>query len=588
MRHRSGSARTLVWFALAGALMGGCDCNPLPTPKPQAQRGPFAVLFHLDGDLPAFPSTAGLLSGPTLSQHRLQELLDRASRDLSVQEIVIHFGTIENLAFGRAHELAQTIARASQSGKKITCHIESADNLTYMIAAAGCPSISISPAGSVDIIGLAMQTVYLKDLLDKAGVRADITHVGRYKDAAEPLLRNEMSESARQASESLLGDLQTQLVESIAKGRGLEPAQVRSLMDSAPYGAEEAVEKGLADEARALGVYIAELVAKYPGGVTDEYGKEPAKSLSITDLFGMLSGAEPKKSKITQPSVALIIAQGPISSGKQDSPFAASEMVTDVELTDTLLEAGIEPNIKAVVLRVDSPGGSPLASDNIWHVIKDVSKRKPVLVSMGDVAASGGYYIATAADEIFADPQTLTGSIGVVGGKIVFAETARKLGVHPHIIPTAKRSAMLSPFEPFDEGEQEAIRELMERTYALFVDRVVEGRDMNRDAVLAVAEGRVWTGAQALEHGLVDTLGTLGQAIDRAREKAGLPAGAPVEILPRPKSIMELFSEAFGGPDSAELRLLSKSRALSQAYAFRELLARDAVLTFSPVVFELR
>lgn len=588
MRNPSGFPRTLVWFALFGSLVVGCDCDPLPTPTPPEQKGPIAALFHLDKEIPAFPSTAGFLSSESISQHKLQDLLVKASKDLAVQEIVLHFGTIENMSFGRAYELAETIRRVSDSGKKLTCHLESADNLTYMIAASGCPSLSISPAGSVDIVGLSMQTVYLKDLLDKAGIQADITHVGRYKDAAEPLLRNEMSQSARQAAESLLGDLQTQLVDAIAKGRRLDAEKVRALMDSAPYSAEDAVEKGLADEVRSLGVYVSQLAAQYPGGVTDDYGKTPPKSLSITDLFGMLSGSQQKKSEFSGPRVALILAQGPISSGKQDSPFASSEMVTDVDLIDTLTQAENEPNVKALVLRVDSPGGSPLASDNIWHVIKNISKQKPVIVSMGDVAASGGYYIATAADEIFADPQTLTGSIGVVGGKIVIGEVASKLGVHPQTIPTAKRSAMLSPFSPFDEEESTAIRDLMERTYALFVDRVAEGRSMDKDAVLAVAEGRVWTGKQALEHRLVDSLGTLAQAIDRARERAQLPPGAPVEILPRPKSLMELFSEAFGGTDSVEMKLLSSHRALSQAYAFRELLARDAVLAFSPVMFELR
>jgi protease-4 len=574
----------LLILALVPPL--ACDDGASETDEEGALKGPIAVLFEIDGPIAAFDDPAGLMGSAGVSQYRLEKLIARAGRDIQVQEIVFHFGSPQ-IGWARAWELSDAIAQASRSSKPVTCHLEQADNITYWIAARGCPSVSISPAGGVDLVGLSLEAVFVKDLLDSMGFFADMLHVGRYKDAAETLTRNDMSPESREAATALLASLEDSFVSGIASGRRMETEDARRAAGGGPYTAKKALELGLVDRIATLGEIAGALEDEHAGGVEREYGKEAPKPLAFGEILDLISGGGGGGESRKTPRIALITAVGPIMSGSAgDDLLMGMDLVGDVDLVETLSEAARDDNVKAVVLRIDSPGGSALASDNIWAAVRALAARKPVVASMGDVAASGGYYIASAATEIFATPPTLTGSIGVVGGKVVIGDGLGKIGVHTDVVATGPRATIGSPFTPFSEEERQVITGLMTDAYDLFIDRVASGRGLDGGKVRALAEGRVWTGAQALESGLVDRAGTMAAAVERARELSSSP-GLPAELYPKPKSFMEMLSEQLARQPSvltAVRRFPSGRHALALASALRG----QRVLAMDPFALEIR
>jgi protease-4 len=574
--------------AIAMALLSplACDLDGDDQQVPSGPKGPIAVIFEVDGPLPHFPDPTGLLGAIQVSQHRLEQLLARAASDIQVQEVVVHLGAPE-IGWARAGEVGDAIARVAQAGKPVTCHLEAADNMTYWLAARSCPRVVIAPAGGVDLVGLSLEAVHVKELLDSIGVSADMLHIGRYKDAAEPLTQNELSPEAREAANSLLDDLQRQLVAGIVAGRKLDDQAVGRLIDGGPYTAEQAQAKGLVDGVETLGSLLDKLRDKHAGGVVDDYGKEPPKPLGFGDMLKLLSGDMDEQQQPSHPHIALVSAVGPIVSGAGDDLLGGMEVVYDLELVQALSEAARDPAVKAVVLRVDSPGGSALASDNIWEAVRALKERKPVVVSMGDVAASGGYYIAAGATEILAGEPTLTGSIGVVGGKLVLGDTLTKIGVHVETLSRGQRAAIGSPLKPFTDEERVAVQLLMQDAYDMFVDRIVSGQGIPRDKVLAAAEGRVWTGAQAIDAGLLTGTGTLNDAIERARKLGQLPGG-PVEIHPKPKTFMEILSEAFADQETGVIAAARRLGPGRRALALASLLRSQRVLAFAPLHIEVR
>ncbi len=586
-RSRRAAGAILVGFA--ALVAGACDCDLDFGGDPQAAGpiGPHAVLFDIDGPLPSFSGAGPLLAAMGQSQYRLEELLDRAGRDPNVQEVVVRIGNPE-IGMARAQELSDAITRIAATGRPVTCHIEEPGNMAYWLAARSCGRLVIAPAGGVDLVGFALEAVFARELLDSLGISAEMLHIGRYKDAADSLTLTGMTEESRQATESLLGELHRELVAGIAAGRKLEAGRVEELVNAGPHSAAGARETGLVDEIETLGRVLAPLREKYAGGVVDDYGNEAPKSLSLMELFNMLGGKPPAEERSTEPRIALVPAVGPIvSGGGQDELLAGMELVRDTELVEALGEAERDPSIRAVVLRIDSPGGSALASDNIWAAVRDLAKVKPVVASMGDTAASGGYYVAAAATEVFASASTITGSIGVVGGKLAIGDGLAKIGVRTETVARTERARLFSPFSPFDDAEREVVLGLMRAAYDLFVDRVAEGRGLERGRVLAAAEGRVWSGAQALEAGLVTRLGTLADAVERARKLGSLPAG-PVEIFPPPKTLMERIGEALTGPQTGALAAARRHPSGRHALLVASLLFRQRVLAVAPYALEVR
>ncbi|MDJ0762065.1 MAG: signal peptide peptidase SppA [Myxococcota bacterium] len=588
-------ARLASIAALIALSSCGIDLFDADVPEQDAvtPRGPAAVLLEIDGALPPFPESSGLFPTMVKSQYKLEALLAKASRDLQVQELIIHIGS-PAISFPRAGELADAIWRVSQHNKQVTCHIDTAGNLAYWMAARACPQIIVSPAGGVDALGLSLEAVFVKEFLDSVGIASDVLSIGKYKDAAEPMTRTGMSPTAREAAQSLLDERHRYFIDGIAARRNLDPAEVQKIIDQGPLSASQALALGLVDEVVSLGDYLDRARDLYPAGVIDTYGKPPKKPFSITEFFKLLSGSKEEQQSTTVAKIGLVPMIGPVTSGPAEDLFSQMDVVRDLSLVKTLSELARDNAVRGVVLRIDSPGGSALASDNIWQAVQALAKRKPVVASLGDVAASGGYYIAAGATKIFASATTITGSIGVIGGKIVIEKAASKLGIRAERLQKGARAHLYSPFAPFGEDGRNVVRQAMAETYNLFVERVATGRGLDKEAVLASAEGRIWSGSQAIERKLVDAEGGLFEALTHARALAGLPPTAPVEVFPKPKNLFEMLGESLSDPQvtapqvTALQAILHKERSIQYGLALSQLLRHHRVLTFAPVLFEIR
>ncbi|NLN63163.1 MAG: signal peptide peptidase SppA [Myxococcales bacterium] len=549
-----------------------------------APKAPMAVLFEIDGPLPQFAQPA-LFGVDTPSQFQLEKKIKRASNDILVQEIVFHIGAPQ-IGWTRALELSNAIARAAKR-KPVTCLVTSADNQAYWMAARSCPTLLVAPAGDIALVGLAAENIFVKDLLDNIGIAIDVLAAGRYKNAAESLTRTDMSEASRETTTALLDSLHATFVSGISQGRKLPREQIDALIDNGPYTADDAHKAQLVDGVKSVGTLFTALSQKYEGGLVADYGKEAPKPIEVGDLFKLFSGKRPEATQDTKPKIALISLIGTIKSGREtDAIFAAEDSVYDLSLIETLAKAAEDKSVKAVVLRIDSPGGSALASDNIWEAVQALAAVKPVVASMGDVAASGGYYIASAATEVIAAPTTITGSIGVIGGKVVVQKAAEKWGVKSERIARGRNAGMLSPFEPFSEADRELLTRHIQHTYELFVARVSTGRDLPAEDVHAHAEGRVWSGADALKHKLVNATGTLETSIQRAR-KLIHDERIPVELYPQPRNFFEVIAEQLNAPTD-EARLLSQLPGAQDATVLGQLLLRESVLAVSPHFLRIR
>ncbi len=313
LKRRSLGARLMIGAALLALV--GCSLDiESPSTESKEPMGPMAVLFNIDGPMPQFSNQAGMLPSLAVSQYKLETLLKKAAGDLQVQEVVIHFGH-SSLSFARAGELVEAIKQVVIRGKPVTCHIDEADNVAYWMAAGACPRILVSPAGGIDALGLSLEAIYARDLLNSIGVTADLLNIGKYKDAAEPLTRDSMSPEAREASKSMLFELHRVFKDGITTGRKLAPNTVQGLIDGSPYSAEESVKLGLTDGISTLGAYLDTIRAKYAAGVIDNYGKSPVTPFSFTDVFKLISGSEKKSEIDLHPKIALVPVLGPITSG---------------------------------------------------------------------------------------------------------------------------------------------------------------------------------------------------------------------------------------------------------------------------------
>ncbi|OBH67510.1 signal peptide peptidase SppA [Mycobacterium intracellulare] len=411
--------------------------------------------------------------------------------------------------------------------------------LSYYLASA-FGEVWMQPAGSVGLIGFASNATFLRDAFDKAGIEAEVVARGEYKSAANRFTEHGFTEAHREAVTRMLESIREQVWEAVGTSRKLDAAALDALADRAPLLREEAVSSGLVDR---IGFRdeaydrIAELVS------VKEVSEENAPPrLYVSRYAGaarsrLIPPAPSVPGRRTKPTVAVINVDGTIVDGRggpQFLPFGTSTVGSDT-IAPALREAAADDSVSAIVVRVNSPGGSVTASETLWREVKKARKRgKPVVASMGSVAASGGYYIAVAADAVVASPATITGSIGVLTGKLVIRDLLGRLGVGSDTVRTnanADAWAIDTPFTPEQRAHREAEADLL---YADFVERVAEGRNLTKDAVDRVARGRVWTGADALERGLVDELGGFRTALRRAKILAGLDEDADVRIVTYP------------------------------------------------------
>lgn len=428
------------------------------------------------------------------------------------------------------------------AGKQLACHTEDASNATYLVLAA-CGQIGIAPLGQIAITGPAAMPIHVKPLLDKLGVTADFLHVGAYKGAAEPLTREAPSKEMQETLGAILDRRYDTMVEVISTDRKLDATVVKGLIDQALFPSEQAKTAKLVDEVTSFETFRDKLVA----GPWTKLDAEPDGKDQLQTMLKLARfvGAMPPEKPLGD-HVAVVYAIGDIVDGGGDGVLGARQQIASHTLVSALRSISADDSVKAVVLRIDSGGGSAQASELIWQAVTELKAKKPVVVSMSDVAASGGYYIASNANRIFAEADTLTGSIGVVGGKIAPGGALAKLGVNTFPIGRGKRATMMASLTPWTDEEKAVIQNSMEEVYKVFVGRVASGRNKKFEDIQPIAQGRVWTGVRAKELGLVDEIGGLDAALGEARKLAKLDDKAGLEVYP-PAPTLRDFLASVGG-----------------------------------------
>jgi len=478
-----------------------------------------------------------LFGGNDQSLSNLVLQFKKAKVDKRIKVIMLDID-MSSAGWGKSEEIRDAIADFRSSGKPVYSYMEYATDKEYYIASA-CDKIYLAPPGELFINGLAADVIFFRGSLDKLGIYPDMVQMGKYKTAVETFTRKDMSDANREFMNSLLDDLFNRYVDAIAKARGKSAEDVRAFIDDAPYSAAKAKELGLID-----GVAYRDEVEKE---LKQKLGYKESDELRVVNSSAY-SEVGPESLGLNEgENIAVIYATGDIGSGKSENSPGGDQSIGSDTLSKAINDAGEDKTIKAIVIRVDSPGGSGLASDIIWHAVEGAKAKKPVVISMSDVAASGGYYISTGANKILAEPSTITGSIGVFAGKPVLKGFYDWLGISNEYMLRGKQAGMFRESEKFTPEERTKFEELIKHTYYDdFVPKVAKGRNKTPEYIDSVAQGRVWTGAQGRERGLVDEFGGLDRAVEVAKDLAKIPKDKGVHrvILPFPRTfIQELLSQ---------------------------------------------
>ena len=465
--------------------------------------------------------------------------LRKAAVDSRVARVIIVPSGSQAL-WGKVQEVRDAIIEFKQSGKPIDAYLEYGGDQQYYLATAA-DRIFLMPTSPLDLTGMARYELFLRGTFDKIGAYPDLMHIGDYKTAANLFTERTFTPAHREMAESLNADMYDQLVRGIADGRQMTELDVQRLIDQGPFLPDQAIELGLVDEL-AYEDQIDEDETFRSRIEGDDYAGVSLRSVGLND----------------GPKVAVIYAVGVINTGGSRYDSSQGAVVGSETLVGYLRGARADPSIRAIVLRVDSPGGSAIASDVIWREVMLTRDEKPIVASMSDLAASGGYYIAMPAHAVVAQPATLTGSIGVMMGKVVFGGTYGKLGANVESVSEGRYAEINSPVRPYSPDERAKIEMQMQAVYDAFVEKAADARNTTPERIHAVAQGRVWTGQQGKQIGLVDELGGLERALALAKQRAGIPPDAEVEIVvyPPPRPFYELLRNplgSLGGPFEALL-----------------------------------
>lgn len=515
--------------------------------------------LRLEGELPESTSDdpfLRLFAGQQMSLRQVVENIQKAKVDKHIKGVLLIIDSLQ-IRQGKVEEIRDALIDFKTSGKPVYAYMERGDDLEYYLATVA-DKIYVSPAGDLSVKGLAASAMYYRGLFNKLKIEPNIERHGKYKSFGDRYTRENMSEAEREELEALLDDLYQNYTEAIAQARKLDIEQVKQIIDNGPYGnARKAQEAGLIDGTNYLDEVKDQFkeqlkLAKYVGTQGSKYAHVSPRE------FGLYKGEK----------IAVINAVGGVVSGKSNnSPFGERTLGSET-VAAAIKKAREDNDIKAIILRIDSPGGSGLASDIIWREVALTKGKKPIIASMSDVAASGGYYIAMAADKIVAQPGTLTGSIGVVSGKLNIGGLYQDhLGLTVETIKRGRNADILSEYRNFTEEERTKFRQDMMDFYNLFVTKVAEGRKMEFAAADAVAQGRVWTGRQAKERGLVDELGGMDKAIAVAKDLAKLPANSSPQLVefPRHRSFTaSLFGDSDEDAEESDARTEMERKAVAE------------------------
>jgi protease-4 len=560
----------VVGVLLLSLLFGG------PT-SPTIEPGSTLVI-ELEGgyvEAPRAPLVARLLGERRQPFAALLSTLAMAARDDRLSGVVLVVRPL-GLGWGKAGELRGAIARLREAGRKTTAILDIASfsaSREYFVASAA-DEVFVVPGGAVPVVGLAAEYFFLGGLWQKLGVEFEVGKAGKYKSAVESYAGTGMSPPSREMANSLLDSTFEAFVGGIAESRGMEAAQVHAAIDSGPMLPAELEQHGLVDGT----LYIDEVLDRAGGEIVRE------------STYVQIDPAELGFAPVAR--VALVYGTGTVVQGRGDRSPGGPPVFASQTVSEAILEAADDASIDAIILRIDSPGGSALAAEQIWRAIgRARQKDKPIVASFSDLAASGGYYVAVAADSIVSTGGALTGSIGVFALRPVLGSALEKLGVGLESMTRGRYADFLLAGEPLSEGARSRLQAIVLDTYRIFVERVADGRELTAAQVDAIGQGRVWTGRQALEIGLVDEIGGLHTAVDHVRKALDLAEKADVALIPfpAPRSLGEEIADALNTRIAVMARAAWPIPAAMQwIETWLALLPTDAPVLLPPYLVEIR
>jgi len=446
---------------------------------------------------------------------------------ISIESLMIQGGVAQ------IQEIRDKLYEFKESGKFVTAFADVYEQKNFYLSSVA-DSIYVNPEGLIDFRGLSGEVLFFKDFQEKYGIKMEVIRHGKYKSAVEPFLASEMSEANREQTEAFLHSIWSEMITDIDESRNIEVDEINHIADELLARTPDlAIEHNMITGKLYKDQYVN--VLKQLGGLAED------ASIYSVSVKNYINSGKGRLVSSASDKIAIIYAQGDIMYGKGDEDYIGPELIIE-----SLKKARKSKDVKAIVLRVNSPGGSALASDMIWREIEVTKKDKPVVVSMGNFAASGGYYISCNADMILADPTTITGSIGVFGMVPNMSVFAERIGINAEQVGTNKRSMNYSLFEPMTDDFYNVTKEGIERVYTSFVTKVADGRNMTFEQVDAIAQGRVWTGKQALENGLVDELGGLEDAIKAAAELVDIQEYRTRSYPDYKRELKDMVSGPFG------------------------------------------
>jgi len=541
--------------------------NAFPTPaevmaKLQAKTAEVAkknqvALFDLNEAITEKPAGFSLLGpGGSGTFRQLTDRLQEASKDTDVRAVLMTLGTGSSLNMAQMTEVRREMDALRRAGKRVFVYADSYSLSDYFLASAAT-DVCMLEGGDSYMPGIGIETMFYKGMFEKVGIQADYVQVGEFKGAEEPYVRTEPSEELKGELDRLTKGLYDELVNTISSSRSISAEKVRQAIDEAMLSATQMKDRGMVDHLIDVDG-LRDLISDELGGAVNlqhDYGKPETKQLDFSNPFTLLASLAKEEPKVKGDKIAVVYAQGVIIDGEgsdggglpipvigDSGPSIGSE-----DIRTAMRTAARDNDIKAIVIRIDSPGGSALASEAMWQAVRRVADEKPVIISIGSMAASGGYYLASAGDTIYAEPSAIIGSIGVVGGKFVLSGVYDKLGLTTATFTQGRNADLFSSSKPFDDRQKRMVRSMMKSTYDQFTDRILTTRKDKIKDIDAVARGRIFVARQGLELGMVDKLGGLDDAIAEAASRVNLEAGSyNVISLPEPSTFRDMLAGGSG------------------------------------------
>jgi len=589
---------TIILRALLCALLlpltgaaaeGDRKAKPKRTPA-KASRIAHIRLGGTITEAPAGMDLFAMSSGKTLRQWLAR--LAKARNDKTITAVALEVAS-PSMTWAQAGELADAIRRLN-AVKPVYTHVVAGGLGSYLPASAGT-ELAMDPGGMLTIPGIGAELIYFSETLKKLHIKAQMIQIGKFKGASEPMTRTGPSDEVKETYKWILDDLYDQLCQSIARQRKLNVKAVQGAIDRGILTADVARKVKFVDtlvEKIAWREHVTNRVAG-KGGKSEwvaNYGRESRKTLDLSNpfaLLGLLMGSSGRKG-VSDPTIAIIHASGMIVTGRSTESLFGSSIVGADSLVAAFEQVRTNDRIKAVIFRIDSPGGSAVASELIYQAVRKCARVKPVIVSVSSMAASGGYYIAVGAETIIADPTAIVGSIGVVSGKLAISGLMEWAGVTRHEITRGKMAGLMMS-RPWTKGELATIRTMSEKVYDQFVDRVATSRGKRVKSIHKVIQGRIFTARQAVANGMIDRVGGFNDAVAAARKAAKIGACHYI-TLPRPRTLMDILtgqddpgaSSLLGARHDALIALVRRTRGLAYLLDLGELFQREMTLTAMP------